>query len=254
MEDEDEAPEPPRLWRPWKRDFDGEAELDVEEMVLWWIASFMVGWLSLGVGYVAIVVTRHLEKARRPSNGPSPIYIQRVSAATDFTPLIRGLVESVPFEDSQLWIFGSDGRYVVKKKKKRWHRELSDWVGKGLHIKYILLDADQEVRDEIGRLRDTMEKMKGRFEAVCLTEGAVPDLVHELETCHPTLLIGSNNKNAAWIERLHPRDSLYAYDVKYVSPNAMCTSHERLEFDTYKRKLETVLNHSIPITGNVQDS
>ena len=218
-------------------------------MAFWWVASFMVGWLSLGVGYLAVLIVRHLEKERRPSNGPDPIYIQRVSVATDLTPLIRGLEENVPFKDSELWIFGSDGRYVVKNKRKRWRRELSDWVAKGLRIKYILLDADQEVRDEIVKLKENMDKMGGGFEAVRLAEGAVPDLAHELETCHPTLFIGPNNRSAAWIERLHPRDSVYAYDVKYVSPNAMLAGRERAEFEAYKRKLKKILEHSVPIVA-----
>lgn len=226
----------------------------VGEVAFWWIASFVVGWLSLGVGYVAIVIVRRLEKVRRPSNGLSPIYIQRVSAATDLTPLIRGLGESVPFKGSRLWIFGSDGRYLVKNKKKRWRKELSDWVAQGLHITYILLDADQEVRDEIGKLKGEMDKVDGGFDAVCLAKGAIPHIARALETCHPTLFIGSNNKDAAWIERLHPRDSIYAYDVKYVSPNAMLASREREEFDTYKCKLEMVLNHSVPIAGGLKSA
>ena len=202
----------------------------------------MVGWLSLGVGYIATRVVRRFERKRRPSNGPDPIYIQRVFVATDLVPLISGLEkEGISFRDSQLWIFGSDGRYVVKNKKKRWRRKLSEWSAKGLHIKYIILDADDEVRDEFQALKD---KMEGRFDAVCLNKGAVPDLARELETCHPTLFIGPDNKNAAWIERLHPRDSACAYNVKYVSPNAMCAPRERAAFDAYKRKLEVVLDHS----------
>lgn len=211
-------------------------------MAIWSVASFMVGCLSLCVGYVAVVVVRRLEKKQRPSNGPDPIYIQRVSVATDFTPLISGLENSVPFKDSQLWIFGSDGRYVVKKKK--WRNDLSDWSAKGLHIKYILLDADQEVREEVRNLKD---ELVGKFDAVCLAEGVDRRNLRELETCHPTLFIGPDNKCAAWIERLHPRDSVYAYDVKYVSPNAMLADRERAEFERYKRKLEGVLDDSVPI-------
>lgn len=216
-------------------------------MAFWWIASFLVGVCSLGIGYVAVVVVCRFEKGQRPSNGPDPIYIQRVSVATHLTPLIGGLEKSVPFKDSQLWIFGSDGRYVVKKKKKRWRTELSDWSAKGLHIKYILLDADQEVREELRNLKGEME---GPFDAVCLVEGALPDLARELETCHPTLFIGPGNRDAAWIERLHPRDSAYAYDVKYVSPKAMLASRERAEFDDYRSKLEMVLAHSVPIAAD----
>ena len=216
----------------------------------WWIASFSVGWVSLGVAYVIVVAMRHREKQRRPANGPNPIYIQRASIASDLTPLIRGLEkEGIPFRDSQLWIFGSDGRYVVKNKGKRWRKALADWNAKGLRIKYILLDADEEVRRELRALKDSM---RGESDAVRLGEGAVLDVAHELETCHPTLFIGPDGKNAAWIERLHPRDSAYAYDVKYVSPKAMLAERERTEFESYKRKLEIVLDSSVPIVEGKQ--
>lgn len=221
-----------------------------EGIGLWWAASFMVGWLALGVGYVVVVILRRWAKRRRPPNGADPIYIQRVSVATDLTPLIGGLErEGIRFEGSQLWIFGSDGRYVVKSKRKRWRKELAGWSAKGLHIKYILLDADEEVRDEI---RDLKGEMKGEFDAVCLAEGAISDVARELETCHPTLFLGRDQKNAAWIERLHPRDSAYAYDVKYVSPRAMLASRERTEFESYRRKLELVLDHSVPIADGTR--
>lgn len=216
----------------------------------WWIASFSVGWLSLGVAYVIVVAMRHREKQRRPANGPTPIYIQRVSVASDLTPLIDGLEkEGIPFRDSQLWIFGSDGRYVVKNKGKRWRKALSDWSAKGLRVKYILLDADDEVRKELQALKD---RMTGEFDAVRLAEGAVPDLARELETCHPTLLIGPDGNNAAWIERLHPRDSAYAYDVKYVSPKAMMADRESAEFESYKRKLDLVLDNSVPVVEDAR--
>ena len=214
----------------------------------WWIASFMVPWFSAGVAYAIVTATRHREKQRRPANGPHPIYIQRVSVATDLTPLIRGLEkEGIPFDRSQLWIFGSDGRYVVKNRRKRWRRELSDWSAKGLRIKYILLDADDEVREEIRALKG---QMKGAFDAVHLADGALPELARELETCHPTLFIAPDDKCAAWIERLHPRDSAYAYDVKYVSPKAMLADRESKEFESYRRKLELVLDNSVPILAD----
>lgn len=223
----------------------------IEEVHLgWWIASFSVGWLSLGIAYVIVVAMRHREKQRRPANGPNPIYIQRVSVASDLTPLIDGLENGgIRFRDSQLWIFGSDGRYVVKKKGKRWRKALSDWSAKGLRIKYILLDADEQVRNELRALKDSMS---GPFDAVRLAEGAALDVARELETCHPTLFMGPDGNNVAWIERLHPRDSAYAYDVKYVSPRAMLADRERTEFESYRRKLEVMLDDSVMLVGDAR--
>ena len=220
----------------------------IDEAIFWWgLASFMTSWVAMGLAYAIIRATRHFERRRRPSNGPLPIYLPRVSVATDLTPLISGLErEGIPFRDSQLWIFGSDGRYVVKSQKKRWRKELADWSAKGLRAKYILLEAERDVREAI---RELKTKMGASFEAVCLAEGAVPEVARELETCHPTLFIGPGDNNAAWIERLHPTDSVYAYDVKCVSPKAMMARRERKEFESYRRKLELVLDNSVPISN-----
>ena len=74
-------------------------EPGADGMGLWWTASFMVGWLALGVGYVVVVILRRRAKRHRPANGADPIYIQRVSVATDLTPLIGGLErEGIRFE------------------------------------------------------------------------------------------------------------------------------------------------------------
>ena len=158
-------------------------------------------------------------------------------------PLIRGLAKAgIPFRGSELWIFGSDGRYIVKSKRKRWRREFLKWTDKGLKIRYILLDVDEEVHEE---LRTLKEELKGNFDAVALNKGAVPEIAIELETRHPTLFLGREGQNAAWIEGLHRRDSVYAYDVDYISPKAMQRqAKEKARFRSYKAKLESVLDNS----------
>ena len=85
----------------------------------------------------------------------------------------------------------------------------------------------------------------GHFDAVALNEGALPDIARELETCHPTIFLGKGDLNAAWIEGFHPRDSIHAYDVEYISPLAMKLSPSaRDTFRSYANKLDAVLENS----------
>lgn len=215
-----------------------------EENVVWWVASLIVGAGAIPAGYLIVFAVDRIGKYRRPANGPAPLFIERVFAASDLTPLIGGLAKAgVPFDGSELRIFGSDGRYIVKGKK--WRREMIGWVRQGLKIRYILLEADEEVSRTMIELK---EEMGDHFDAVALTDGAIPDVARELETCHPTLFLGGEGRNAAWIEGFHPRDSIHAYDVEYISPRAMQKSRSAKDtFEHYARKLEAVLENSRPL-------
>ena len=78
-----------------------------------------------------------------------------------------------------------------------------------------------------------------------LKDGAVldPGLRKELDTCHPTLFMTGDGKNAAWIEGLHRRDSEYAYHVRYLSPNVLDNRPEdRAEFESYRDKIGLVMD------------
>ena len=222
-----------------------------EETVVWWVASLIVGAGAIPAGYLIVFAMDRIGKYRRPANGPAPLFIERVFAASDLMPLIGGLAKAgVPFDGSELRIFGSDGRYIVKGrgKGKKWRREMYGWARQGLKIRYILLDADEEVSRAMIELK---EDMGDRFDAVALKEGAIPDVARELETCHPTLFLGGEGRDAAWIEGFHPRDSIHAYDVEYISPRAMQQSRSAKDtFEHYARKLEAVLENSRPLVAS----
>lgn len=233
-----------------------------EGTVVWWIASLIVGVGAIPAGYVVVSFLDYIEKRRRPANGPARLSIERAFVASDLMPLIGGLAKAgVPFDGSELRIFGSDGRYVVNSKRmgwwrrdksKKWRKKLDDWATAGLKIRYILLEADGEVRAELSQLK---QEMGEQFDAVVLDDGAVPDVARELETCHPTLFLGKDGQNAAWIEGFHPRDCVHAYDVEYISPLAMEKSRSaKGTFERYAGKLDAVLENSHSLIEAIEAS
>lgn len=246
----------------WSHVLDEQGERAVTaDYMIWWVASLVVGVGAIPAGYMLVSFLERIEKRRRPANGPVPLSIERVFVASDLMPLIGGLVKAgIPLKGSELRVFGSDGRYVVnskskgwwrkrRKNKSKWRSEMCGWAATGLKIRYILLQADEEVK---GVLLELKQEMGEQFEAVALNEGAIPDVALELETCHPTIFIGKNGQNAAWIEGFHPRDSVHAYDVEYISPCAMKRSRSaKSTFDYYAEKLDAVLENSHPLVNPI---
>ncbi len=191
-----------------------------------------------------------LRRENRPANGDEPIRIPYARAATDLMPLINHLPDhaGASFESAELWVFGSDGRYVLKDNGKRWQEQLTKWSDGGLTIKYILMDADDDVRRAFADICADAENL----EVLVLKADNDLDvrLCNELDTCHPTLFMAEDGKHAAWIEGLHYRDSEYAYAVRYYSPNVLRDRRrERAEFDSYREKMERVIANCEPVAA-----
>lgn len=218
-----------------------------EDMTFWLVASLVVGAGSVPAGFALARVVELIQKWCRPANGRDPIYIRSASISTDLVPLIDGLRRrGVPFGGSELWVFGSDGRYIVNNDNGPWRRAFGNWARSGLKIKFIILEADDDVRAALCELKQALE---GSFDATVLDRGAIPEVARSLETYHPTLFLAKGN-NAAWIERLHHRNSLRAYDIEYISPEAMRAWPEKNElFLLCKDRLEVVLKNSTSLVG-----
>ena len=217
------------------------------EEAFWWVTSALVGAGSVVVGLGFVLALERIRKWARPANGNDPLYIRRTRVSTDLVPLINGLAKSgVPFDGSELWVFGSDGRYIVNNDKGPWRKAFDRWARDGLTIRFIFLEADDEVRNALAELKRTL---KGSFHATALTPGAIPAVARELDTYHPTLFLAKCH-SAAWIEGLHHRNSLCAYDVEYISPNAMTEWPEKHElFRSCKARLDLVLENSTSLVG-----
>ena len=247
----------------------------------WAAVSFILGVVALPLSLVIVMLRGHVIKLRRPSYGSAPVRIPQAAIASDLIPLISGLKSHVQFKNSELWIFGSDGRYIVdasnrswikrrwssiskkwpvedsssrfkwirgplsrvskKWAEEKWHRKFRLWIKSGLKITYILLEADADVRQS---MRDLKKDIGAGFDAFILKEGTIESSIQELRTYHPTLFIGADGQNAAWIEGWHPPDSIYAYDVTYIPPKAMQRTSEKELFEACKARLSLVKKNS----------
>ncbi len=220
-----------------------------EDNIVWWVASIIVGAGSVPLGLVIVLVWERIQKKLRPSNGSAVIHLRCAACATDLLPLIGGLARNgIPFRGSELWIFGCDGRYIVNKRGGRWRggrwcRVFRKWTKKGLIIKYLLLEVDGDVKAELGKLKNDLGD---NFEAFVLErKHTTQDVARKLETFHPTLFLGKDGNNAAWIEGLHRRNSIYAYNVDYISPSVIAESEtQRERFESCDRDLKWIHEHS----------
>lgn len=222
--------------------------MQVTEVALWWVvASVGVGIGSVLIGYLLVLLVEYVQELFRPANGEDPVEIQCTHASTALVPLISGLRKcGIPFDGSELWILGCDGRYIVNKKRGLWRNAFGDWIQDGLKIKFILLEADDDVRKELCKLK---REFGDSFDATVLNSGAIPEVARELDTFHPTLFLAKDN-NAVWIEGLHHRNSISAYDVEYISPKAMRKWPEKGKlFQSCKNRLDLVLENSTSLLG-----
>ena len=214
--------------------------------VVWWVASIVVGAGSVPAALAIILIMDRIKKALRPSNGSHIIHFVSTPAATELMPLISGLERSgIPFKGSELWILGGDGLYITNGNGKQWRRRLRKWKKKGLVIKYLLLEEVEDgVRAELRNLN-----LGPNLEVRQLVHNAkTQEVARKLQTLHPTLFFGTDGSNAAWIEGLHRRNSIYAYNVDYVPPRVIHSSLEqRRRFESYEKDLKLVYDNSTAV-------
>ena len=223
------------------------------DTVLWIAISATTGMGSVAVGFLVAVFVQSMTKDRRSTDGSTILDIHAASAASDLMPLISGLPKAgFPFDGAELWIFGNDGRYVIHPRKgRKWQKRIAKWAGDGLKVRYILLDADDDVRNALSRMaRD----IGPNFQADALRHAdreAVESVARELETRHPTLFLAADGNRAAWIEGYHGRDSVYAHNVRYYSPTVARRPEPKALIESYRSKVATLLDHCDPIAKPV---
>lgn len=187
-------------------------------------------------------------KPARSSEGEAELFIREVTIAGDLVPLILGLSN---LEGSIIRILGDDGSYIVNKNGNVLKKGLQDWINRGLKIQYILLSPEKDVAVELLALQSRLGETA--FDVRILDYDAVTDdkeiegLLAEFRTEHPTLFFGHDGSNALWLEGHHPPRSIYAYNVRYVSPNAM-TPKWTERFDGFRDKTDKILNSCIELS------
>ncbi len=225
-------------------------------LAMWSLGTALTVVCCFAIAHYVVGIRREIARVRnRKSLSKNTVYISVAPAASELFPLIDGLrKKGVEFSQSEFWLLGYDGRYVVENKDKRWKKYMERWTDNGLTVRYILLEHDAEVEDELFKLRS---KFGDGFVPMILNEAKIEDqrdkdrvasVKQEFETFHPTLFLGPDivnkkewphGQDAAWLEGLHRRNSVFAYRVRYVSPLAM-EFQQKAEFDSYRDKISSL--------------
>lgn len=206
---------------------------------------FALAMMPIGVACIVAAAQWVWRKSRfarphRDARSAEPIFIPAARIATDLVPLINDLVHP----GSRLRILGADGLYFMRENGEFLKNSIRTWVKKGMIVEYILLEPGDGVKQKIMPLINELSDAHGSLNVFALNHDAdkISSIVKEMDTRHPTLFFGADGENAMWIEGLHKKNSIYAYNVRYISPVAMSEAQRR-EFDRHREQMDLVVEH-----------
>ena len=177
--------------------------------------------------------------------------------ATILVPLVNEVFNRGQAKSGEVLIVGSDGTYLTSEKKRKLHDAILDWTSRGMTVRYLLVQPDEEVLKELDGLRQKLSS-GGSLEILplrALPNGAEDDLrplVTVLQTLHPTLVQFTDNKEiekrAMWIESEHLRGKLHSSGNRWVPPEAMGDEAGPSEtwddvFSCWRERLATLCAH-----------
>jgi hypothetical protein len=205
-------------------------------------------------GFVIALVTtlvynfasRHSErkmKRERSVDGTDPLLLQTASIAKDLVPL----VEKLRIGKGEITIVGGDGSYLTNKRTSSYFvKAISNWLSQGVKVKYILVCPSDKARGEFYKLEQKLEN----FEVSAVNgdcEIDTSEFVEKFRNSHPTLLTAEDGRRAMWLEGIHPDGSEYAYNIKFVPPNAMDKGYTEKFCE-----IEKELNGMLRVCGPIQ--
>ena len=159
-------------------------------------------------------------------------FFPEANIATLLVPLVNEVFERHQPSNGTILIVGCDGMYIAGQKKEMLQNAIRTWVNRGMTVKYLLVDPDDEALSELERLQGNLEG--GELEILPLRK--IPDdapketqvMVDVLRTVHPTLMEFDSvrqhkaKEKVMWIESKHlPRD-MHSSGNRWVPPEAMC--------------------------------
>lgn len=220
---------------------------------LFYALAFAGPFLGLGLAHLTRKRYDRKIKAERPADGHCDLHFASVTAADDLVPLIDTLIKKFPPDDNtKLQIMGGNSNYIAQRNGKKLKNSIVSWIRKGIDVDYIVFDENRKVIDKFRDIKSKNPSYSSRLQVFVLDRqrtSEISPLVDELETHHPTLFFGPGDKRAMWIEGVHEMNSEYAFDVRYVSPNAM-NEKKKGEFEDYRRKIDQVLKFCSNIDRN----
>ena len=178
-------------------------------------------------------VRRHRLKVQRNAHSPEPLVIRTATIADDMVPLLNQL----ELDGARIDIVGGDGYYLMSSNGSRLKQGIEGWIGAGATVSYYLVRPSDDAREAFDALASAN---KGRFSLTDLSgirSDSSGPIVDEMRNRHPTLVRMRSGERAMWVEYMHPDQSSVAYNVKYVSPEAMADDKEQVEFQRYETDL-----------------
>lgn len=214
-------------------------------------APFLLATIALFVVYQILIIIEKRELRRlsfaRPTNSASPEIIRAARVATDLFPITRDL----DLNNVEISVVGGDGCYIDMKYAKKLKAGLTDWMSRGASVSYFLTCPSDSLTEKFKIFAADSNKMFGDekkpvfrvFQVKNVKEKSdyFPDnrTLEKFETLHPTIFSG-DNYDAMWIEYNHPRGSMIAHNVKYISPKAALDPTEKAEISKFRNELESV--------------
>ena len=153
----------------------------------------------------------------------------RAQIATILVPLVMEVFDRGRANGGNVLIVGSDGAYLVGKKKRKLQDAIVDWTNRGMTVRYLLVEPTEDALAELNELRQRL-KCGGSLEVLPLRNMPVGvesmhGLVDLLRSVHPTLIDFTNDdgdqKKTMWIESRHLPGDFYSSGNRWVAPEAM---------------------------------
>lgn len=183
------------------------------------------------------------EVASRDSDSPDEYTISVAGVSGDLVPLVSGITHHA---GARIELFGEDGAYVqLDRKGKEWLTGMKRWIAEGWKVTYTILYPDETTKGIFLKLMEDVEEDTLIVYVVDHESDVskVKDLIEERRTFHPNLIYDGAGGKGMWVEGTHMAGSEYAYNVEYVSPNAM-TPQRRREFVRYEKENDLIRGYS----------
>lgn len=186
-----------------------------------------------------------LQSANRPRNSSTRVNISVAKIATDLFPITKDLEMS----NTVIKVVGGDGEYLSLKNASKLIDGLEDWIKRGADIEYYLVCPSDSGLDKFKKIKKKFGSKFNTYYTVCIDgeEPNAPKGFEDFETFHPTLFFSKGEPLAMWIENDHPRNSMFASDVTYTSPNAIKSSFEIEQFKNLAERIKNLKLISQPL-------
>jgi len=184
----------------------------------------------------ALYLAKIIKPRTRTAHFWRAMHLGTATIAHDMMPLLRQL----DLRGAKITIVGGDGAYASSRCKAVLLDGLCDLIERGAQITYILTAPNEVAVQALRKAMKDHDKVFKLFEVPVSPEDK--DGLGRYRNFHPTLveMVGSN---AMWVEGEHPDDSTEAYEVVYVSSNAMTPERES-EFQSYKNDINALLERA----------